>query len=190
MLIYADSNAALWLFGNHYGGDDDDDGNDNDDDGSGNGNGNDDVVVIIIIITTTIMTIIITKQARHDAKNTTNNQWPCKLCESCKDLQRTTSMGTGRGCCTVQPKMCPEPTASKTPHLSGESACYLGDQQCYDSEEGPNCDESSIIQHDTLIFRNHHKSPHQQINSHKFDPWALTVLYLTWHCPARFSPKA
>ena len=28
------------------------------------------------------------------------------------------SMGTGRGCCTVQPVMCPEPTGSKTPHLT------------------------------------------------------------------------
>lgn len=27
------------------------------------------------------------------------------------------SMGTSRGCCTVQPVICPEPTASKTPHL-------------------------------------------------------------------------
>ena len=91
MLIYADSNAALWLFGNHYGGDDDDDGNDSDDDGSGNGNGNDDVVVIIIIITTTIMTIIITKQARHDAKiqQIINGHANCvKAARTCKEPPR------------------------------------------------------------------------------------------------------
>jgi len=147
------------LFGNHYGGDDDDD---------DDGNDNDDVVVIIIIITTTIMTIIITKQARHDAKiqQIINGHANCvKAARTCKESPRwelvVAVVQCSRRC--VQNLQPPKPhTSVASLHaiwLSGDQQCY---SCCYDSEEGPNCDESSrIIQHDTLIFRNHHKSTNQ-----------------------------